>query len=105
MFFVVSFATKHILQTGDFFNLDKVMKVKDLISALQKADPEMDVCDFQDSSVIGFDDVAIYKGKYKVAHGNKLIMTQKEGDYVGIGNPGDFEGLNSSVCEHIKDLT
>jgi len=81
------------------------VKVKDLISALQKADPEMDVCEFQCSSVIGFDYVAIYKGRYKVAHGNKLIMTQKEGDYVGIGNPGNFEGLDFSVCEHIKDLT
>ena len=78
------------------------MKVKELIAVLQKADPEMDVCNFSDFSVRSLEDVGIYNGEYKAPLGLKLIMEQKKCEYVGLGNPGDFEGLD---IHSIKDLT
>jgi hypothetical protein len=82
------------------------VKVKHMIAALQKADPELDICGFNDYSITSIEDVNICEGKYKLPLGQKLIMTEKEGRYVGLGNSGDFEGINQfSVCNPVEDLT
>jgi hypothetical protein len=82
------------------------MKVRDLLVALQNADPDLDVCQFADDQVISVDDVGVWLGEYKRPMGMKLIFERVTGTYVGLGNPGDHDTLSKhSVCSPIQDLT
>ena len=68
------------------------MKVKELIEALSKVDPELEVCTFSDSwhgpDVV--DSVAIYFGVHQTSS-IKAAKMRDTGSYVGLGLPGDFD--------------
>jgi hypothetical protein len=70
------------------------MKVRELIAALSKADPEADVCYFSDdrSGAQSLEYVAVWRGAYdRTMQSNALRSEQVEASFVGLLNPGDFE--------------
>ena len=82
------------------------MKVRDLVAALQKADPNLDVCLFADDDVQAVNDVGVWSGAYHRPMGAKMALERVQGTYVGLGNPGDFDTLASdTVCHSIQVLT
>lgn len=82
------------------------MKVRDLIEALSKADPDLTVCQFTDDGPEEITDVGIFGGKYRIDTSPKLVWGDAEGIYAAIGNPGDFELTASDHdCHSLKDLT
>lgn len=82
------------------------MKVKDVIAALSKADPELLVCQFTDGGPHEVEDIGVFKGPHSVSTAPKLVWGFGNGEYVGIGNPGDYEASALvEDCEPIRMLT
>lgn len=82
------------------------MKVKDLIAALSKADPEMMVCQFTESGAEEVEDLGVFKGPYNFSMAPKMVWGRTSGEYVGIGNPGDYEATAPvEDCDPIRMLT
>lgn len=81
------------------------MKVKDLITALSRANPEMIVCQFTESGPEELRDLGVFKGDFNMDISPKLVWGRTSGEYVGLGNPGDYKvSAPCEVCEPIKDL-
>ena len=81
------------------------MKVKDLIAALSEADPEATVCQFTEDGSYEIENIGVFKGEYRTDMAPKLIWGYASGEYVGIGNPGDYEVSNlQENCQRIRDL-
>jgi hypothetical protein len=81
------------------------MKVKELIEALAKADPEMTVCQFTEGGAEELEDLGVFKGNYLADISPKMIWSHASGEYVGLGNPGDYEETAPvEDCEPIRDL-
>ena len=82
------------------------MKVRDLIEALSKADPDLTVCQFTDNGPEEIMDVGVFGGAHLIDTSPKMIWGRAEGLYAAIGNPGDFELTASDHdCHSLKDLT
>lgn len=79
------------------------LKVKDVLAALKKADPEADFCMFSDFGTVALQHIAVYNGEYHRPLGNKLVLEHVNGHFVGVGNPGNFDGIE--VPELVDDLT
>jgi len=67
------------------------MKIKHLVEILSKFDTETDVGVLHENHIDLAQEVGIYEGTIKVPYGNKLIVHNKQGRYVIIGNPGNYE--------------
>lgn len=67
------------------------MKVKHLIQILSNFDVELDVGVLSENHIDLAQEVGIYEGTIKIPHGNKMIVHNKQGKYVIIGNPGNYE--------------
>jgi hypothetical protein len=85
------------------------MKVKQLIEALLKADPELDVCTFSDQGVVRLSahdhEVAVYEGEYETDNYPKLNVLYRCGQYVGLGNPANWDDLAPcDVVNPVKEL-
>jgi len=81
------------------------MKVKDLIAALSKADPESMVCQFTESGPEEVEDLGVFKGSYNMSMAPKMVWSRVNGEYVGVGNPGDYEASAPvEDCERIRNL-
>jgi hypothetical protein len=82
------------------------MKVKDVIAALSKADPEGMVCQFTQSGPEEVECLGVFKGPYNLSMAPKMVWGRTCGEYVGIGNPGDYEASAPvESCEPIRTLT
>jgi hypothetical protein len=81
------------------------MKVKDMIAALSKADPEGMVCQFTESGPEEVEDLGVFKGPYNFSMAPKMVWSRTSGEYVGIGNPGNYEASAPvEDCEPIRNL-
>jgi hypothetical protein len=80
------------------------LKVKDLLAALSKADPEMDVCLFTEQGVLGVDYVEVWSGEYSRTNGLEGVLEKVDGEYVGIGQPGEYPATQQG-CTSVVDLT
>lgn len=86
------------------------MKNKDLIAALQQLDPEMEVCVFHDIGAMNVNDhIGIYRGLHEDTENVKAIWVQKEGEFIGIGNPANYEDDTNDYlmlgCFRDNDMT
>ena len=82
------------------------MKVKELIEILQKADPELPVCTFQEGGAEEVDrpDVNVYESQYIQAN-EKMGVFRCTGPFVGIGVPGNFDAtMYEDNCRLVKTL-
>jgi hypothetical protein len=66
------------------------MKVKQLIEALQKFDPDLEVGYLHDNGVIYAEEVGVYQGNFLNKYGDKMIFKRERRKFVTVGNPGDF---------------
>jgi hypothetical protein len=67
------------------------MKVKSLIEALQKFDPETEVGVLHDNGVMQATEVGLYTGEFQAGAGNKMILVAQTRPFVVVGNPGNYE--------------
>jgi len=80
------------------------MKVKQLIELLQKADPEMVVCTFDDDGAEEVSRVDVYEGEFMI-DSEKLAGFYRTGKYVGIGWPGNYDAtMYEKDCRMIQEL-
>ena len=81
------------------------MKVRDIIEALARTDPELTVCQFTESGPEEISDVGVFKGEYFTGMAPKLVWGRAHGEYIGLGSAGDFEiTALVSDCERMQDL-
>ena len=66
------------------------MKVKELIEALSKYDPELEVQSFHDRGPL-VSEPTLFRGRYEDPDNTKCIYVWKQGLFVGFGNPTDFD--------------
>lgn len=78
------------------------MKVKQLITALQKFDPELDIGVLHDNGVLSTYEVGMYEGLFINMDGDKLIGKRENKKFVVIGNPGNYKNPKyHDVCDPI----
>lgn len=73
------------------------MKVKELIEALSKYDPELEVQSFHDIGPM-ISEPTLFRGRYEDPDNTKCIYVCKHGLFVGFGNPNDYD-LDHEVYE------
>ncbi|WP_321944447.1 hypothetical protein [Paraburkholderia tropica] len=83
------------------------MKVRELIEALSKVDPEADVCCFTDerSGAKSLEYVALWEGVYdRRMKSNAMRYEDVQASFVGLLNPGDFEhdGTNFKLVKNLR---
>ena len=67
------------------------MKVKELIEQLQGFDPELEVQVFHDMGSVEINNVSRYVGEHEDPNNIKLIYKTIFGQFVGIGNPSNYQ--------------
>ena len=77
------------------------MKVKELIDALNKFDLELEVQVFHDIGAVLIDEPTLYSGNYEDPNNRKGIRKTIKGQFVGIGNPADYDIDDENLPEMV----
>ena len=69
----------------------KISELKVLVDELNAINPDLDVCYFHDLGPLLLEAIDAYDGDYENPDNKKLLLTFKQGPFIGIGNPANFD--------------